>query len=190
MLRVDHAGEYGAQCIYRGQLAALALKAALLPSSSPASSSSSPSAESVIEEMRDQELEHLRTLERLLPQHRARPTLLLPLWHVAGYGLGYATALLSTRAAMACTVAVEEVITEHYNDQLRELNGDEWRGKTGEEAERLQELKTVIQRHRDDEEHHRDIGLQHEAEQATFYSALTAAIKAGCQTAIAVAKRV
>ena len=216
ILRVDHAGEYGAQCIYRGQLAALSLRAALASSStaasfSPFSSSSSSSASSdsaapplsaadkaaqsvrVIEEMRDQEIEHLRTLERLLPQYHARPTAFLPLWHVAGYALGYGTALFGVRAAMACTVAVEEVITEHYNDQLRTLSSDEFKAASAASSspiplEQLKALRAVLRKHRDDEEHHRDIGIEHEAEQTPMYALLTNAIKAGCHVAINVAK--
>ena len=197
MLRVDHAGEYGAQCIYNGQLAALALRSSLnLPASPPPTPSSSPSSPPrdpirVIEEMRDQEVGHLRTLERLLPLHRARPTALPPLWHAAGYALGYGTALLGTRAAMACTVAVEEVIAEHYNDQLRTLASPEFAQAAAQspatEAE-VRELRAVLRKHRDDEEEHRDIGIQHEAEAAPLYSLLTTAIKAGCTVAINVAK--
>ena len=204
LLRVDHAGEYGAQCIYNGQLAALALRSALKlsppstsasSSSSASSSGSSPSPSSdpvrVIEEMRDQEVGHLRALERLLPIHHSRPTLLLPLWHVAGYALGYGTALLGVKAAMACTVAVEEVITEHYNDQLRTLNSPEFLQSpipTSATAEEVKELRAIIKKHRDEEEEHRDIGISHEAEDAPLYSLLTNVIKAGCHVAINVAK--
>lgn len=208
ILRVDHAGEYGAQCIYEGQLAALRLRSALSSPASPFSLLAAavlqpPRSHShshidrsirVIEEMRDQEVEHLNGLEALLPRHRSRPTALLPLWHVAGYTLGYTTALLGTRAAMACTVAVEEVITEHYNDQLRTLASDEWKeaGEQWDETQQaeMRQLRALIRKNRDDEENHRDIGIEHEAEQTPFYSVLTSLIKTGCQAAIAVAKKV
>src|SRR3546814_2861783 len=94
MLRVDHAGEYGARRIYEGQLAVLG-KSACAPT---------------LKHMHAQELVHLRTFEDLLVRHRVRPTLLQPVWHVAGFALGAATALLGEKAAMACTVAVEEEI--------------------------------------------------------------------------------
>ena len=205
---MDHAGEYGAQCIYDGQLAALRLRSALAAPSSPfsllaAAMQSAPHSHSqshidrsiaVIDEMRLQEVEHLNGLAAIVPRHRCRPTALLPLWHVAGYALGYGTALLGTRAAMACTVAVEEVITEHYNDQLRTLAGDEWKqpGEQWDEAQQLEmkELRALIKKNRDDEEHHRDVGIEHEAQQTPFYSLLTSVISAGCQAAIAVAKKV
>ena len=213
ILRVDHAGEYGAQCIYEGQLAALKLRSAMAAPSSPLSvvsailqsatgSAPHPSSSqahidrsiAVIDEMRVQEVEHLNALSALVPRHRCRPTMLLPLWHVAGYALGYGTALLGTRAAMACTVAVEEVITEHYNDQLRTLATDEWK-EPGEQWDEqrlaeMVELRALIRKNRDDEEHHRDVGIEHEAEQTPLYSLITSVIKTGCQAAIAVAKKV
>jgi len=188
ILRVDHAGEYGAQRIYDGQLAVLgagkkpSLNGSNLHHTSAHGSNATPS--DIIEEMRAQEIEHLRTLEDLLPAYRVRPTALLPLWNVAGFGLGAASALLGPRAAMACTVAVEEVITAHYNAQLRTLN------TPGFEGEREQRLKQIIRKHRDDEEEHRDIGLQHDAEKAPLYKAMHAAIQAGCHAAIWISKRI
>jgi ubiquinone biosynthesis monooxygenase Coq7 len=81
----------------------------------------------VIEEMREQEKQHLANLEAVMPQRRVRPTVFLPLWDIAGFALGAGTALLGPKAAMACTVAVEETIIEHYNNQLRELNEPGWK---------------------------------------------------------------
>merc|ERR1719223_635288 len=166
MLRVDHAGEYGAIRIYDGQLAVLR---------------NAPSAP-VIEEMRQQEQVHLDTLSDMVPQRRVRPSLLLPLWNVAGYALGASTALLGERGAMACTVAVEEVISEHYNDQLRQLRKEGWEDE--------EYLKKIIKKHRDEEDEHRHIGLEHDAENAPFYSALSSVIKAGCRAAVYVSERV
>merc|ERR1719402_1889137 len=105
IIRVDHAGEYGADRIYAGQLAVLG----------------DTEVGPMIKHMWDQEKEHLAAFDRLIPQHRARPTALLPFWHVAGYALGAGSALLGKEGAMACTVAVEACITEHYNDQIRTL---------------------------------------------------------------------
>ena len=105
MLRVDHAGEYGATRIYEGQLDVLGR---------------SPAARE-IRRMAETEKRHLSRFDQLLHERRARPTLLHPLWTVAGYALGAATALLGERAAMACTVAVEEVIDEHYQGQTERL---------------------------------------------------------------------
>ena len=156
MLRVDHAGEYGAVRIYEGQLAVLGR--------TPAGA--------VIRKMAAQEKKHLERFDRLLPERRVRPTLLGPLWHAAGFVLGAATALLGERAAMACTVAVEEVIDEHYAAQAEALGDEE------------PELKSAIEEFRQDELAHREEGLAHGAEQATGYEALSAGIKAASRLAI------
>jgi 3-demethoxyubiquinol 3-hydroxylase len=161
MLRVDHAGEYGAARIYAGQLAVLRR------------SETAP----VLREMQQQERRHLDRFADLLADRRVRPTAMLPLWHLAGFALGAATAALGERAAMACTVAVEEAIDAHYADQIAVLDDSE------------DMLRTTLARFRDDELQHRDIGLQHGAEQAPGYRLLSAAIKAGCRVAIRVSER-
>ncbi|WP_022728281.1 demethoxyubiquinone hydroxylase family protein [Fodinicurvata sediminis] len=163
MLRVNHAGEYGARRIYEGQLAVL---------------SQSPSAP-VIRHMWEQEAEHLQTFERMLPERRVRPTLLQPVWHMAGYALGAATAMMGEKAAMACTVAVEEVIDQHYAEQSEDLADEP----------QEQDLRQTIEKFRAEELEHRDIGLEHEAEQTPGYEALSAAIKTGSRLAIWLSKR-
>jgi ubiquinone biosynthesis monooxygenase Coq7 len=156
MLRVDHAGEYGAARIYDGQLAVLGRAKAA----------------GAIRHMADEERRHLAAFDRLLVERRVRPTLLSPLWHVAGFALGAATALLGEKAAMACTVAVEEVIDEHYARQAEALGEDE------------PALKAAVEEFRADELRHRDIGLAHGAAQTPGYSMLSEAIKAGSRLAI------
>ena len=162
VLRVDHAGEFGAKRIYEGQLAVLG---------------GSKSA-AVIEHMAEQEREHLEVFEGMLVEQRVRPSMLHPFWSVAGFALGAGTALLGERAAMACTVAVEEVIDGHYARQLEQLGDDQ------------AELREAIVKFRADELEHRDTALDHEAEQAPAYAVLSAAIKAGTRAAIWVAERV
>jgi ubiquinone biosynthesis monooxygenase Coq7 len=132
----------------------------------------------MIEHMQAQEQVHLDTFSRLIAQRRVRPTALLPIWHVAGFALGAATALLGHRGAMACTVAVEEAIDEHYRAQEEALGEDE------------ADLKAHIEKFRAEELEHRDIGLDNEAEQAPAYRLLSAAIKAGCKVAIRISERV
>ncbi|MBX6745799.1 MAG: demethoxyubiquinone hydroxylase family protein [Acetobacteraceae bacterium] len=161
-IRVDHAGEYGAKRIYQGQLAVLR----------------GTKWEPLLRHMQAQEQVHLDTFSRLIGQRRVRPTALLPLWHVAGFALGAATAMLGHRAAMACTVAVEEAIDEHYRSQEAALGEDE------------AELKAHIAQFRAEELEHRDIGLENEAEQAPAYRLLSAAIKAGCKAAIRISERI
>jgi ubiquinone biosynthesis monooxygenase Coq7 len=161
MIRVDHAGEYGAKRIYQGQLAVLGR---------------GPKGD-VLRHMKQQEQVHLDTFADLVARRRVRPTALLPLWHLAGFALGAATAALGERAAMACTVAVEEAIDDHYAGQTAELGEDE----AG--------LRDTIEKFRAEELEHRDIGLAHGAEQAPGYRLLYTIIKLGCRAAIAVSER-
>ena len=162
MIRVDHAGEYGAERIYAGQLAILGR---------------GPKAE-VLRRMHAQEQQHLTAFNDMIVRRRVRPTALLPLWHVAGFALGAVTAAMGERAAMACTVAVEEAIDAHYTAQLRDLSADE------------PALRATLEKFRAEELEHRDIGLEHGAEQAPGYRLMSVVIKAGCRAAIALSERV
>jgi len=164
MIRVDHAGEYGAVRIYEGQLAVLG------------ESASAPT----IRKMVEQEEVHLDEFNKLVAGRRVRPTALLPLWHLAGFALGAGTALLDEKAAMACTVAVEEVIEEHYAGQVERLETEK------DETE----LRDTFEKFRQEEVEHRDTGLEHGAEEAPGYEALTAAIKEGTRLAIWLSERI
>ena len=161
-IRVDHAGEYGAQRIYQGQLALLG---------------GGPKGE-LLRHMLRQEQAHLARFSDLVASRRVRPTALLPLWHIAGFALGAATAALGERAAMACTVAVEEAIDEHYAGQAAALGEDE------------AELRGTVEQFRAEELEHRDIGLANGAEDAPGYRLLYNLIKGGCRVAIAISERV
>ena len=131
--------------------------------------------------MWDQEKVHRLEMENLIRKHRVRPTILTPFWNIAGFALGAGTALLGEKAAMACTVAVETVIVEHYNDQLRQLMDDPNSDK---------DLLAIITKFRDEEQEHHDIGIDNGAEQALFYEALTNVIKFGCKTAIKISEKI
>lgn len=161
-LRVDHAGERAAQQIYRGQLAVLR------------DHSSGPE----IQHMMEQEVEHLETFEDLLNERGVRPSMLDPLWGVAGYALGFVTAKMGPKAAMACTIAVEEVIGEHYAKQAEQLGKDE------------SALHETISRFRDEELEHRDIAVEHDGREARHYAMLRSVIQTGCKAAIKIAERV
>uniref|UniRef100_A0A182SKZ6 Ubiquinone biosynthesis protein COQ7 n=1 Tax=Anopheles maculatus TaxID=74869 RepID=A0A182SKZ6_9DIPT len=132
--------------------------------------------------MWEQEKVHKQEFDRLINKYRVRPTALLPFWSVAGFVLGAGTALLGEKAAMACTVAVESVIVQHYNDQLCKLMNDP---NFSDKA-----LLETIRRFRDEEQEHHDTGLEQGAEQTPFYRALTDVIKCGCRTAIKIAEMV
>lgn len=162
MLRVNHAGEYGAARIYAGQLAVLG-KSAAAP---------------VLKEMAEQEEQHLAVFSDFLVKRRVRPTALMPVWHVAGFALGAATALLGEKAAHACTVAVESVIDEHYARQEAALGNEE------------QPLKEIIRQFRADEKHHHDTALAHGAEAAPFYHILRTAVVYQTKFAIWLSTRV
>lgn len=159
-LRVNHAGEYGATRIYAGQLAVLKNDAC------------APE----LKHMAAQEAVHLASFNRILPEYGVRPTLLMPLWHVGGWLLGAGTALFGRRSAMACTVAVETVITEHYDNQLA-------RGVIDPA------LAPTIQQFRDEEMEHHATGLRHGAAQSPGYTPLSAVIQGICKGAIALSQR-
>ena len=160
-LRVNHAGEYGAQRIYAGQLALLKHAAC----------------GDELRHMAAQEQAHLDTFNKLLPEYRVRPTMLMPFWHVGGWLLGVATAAMGARAAMACTVAVETVITEHYNAQLAD-------------GSLHPVLHPTVAKFRDEEMEHHAIGLANDAEKTLLYGPLTAGIRGICRAAIWVSARV
>lgn len=156
MIRVNHAGEFGAKRIYAGQIAVLG----------------HTEIGDTLRHMAEQEDEHFDYFDNQIIERNVRPTILSPLWNVAGFALGAGTALLGKEAAMACTVAVEETIDEHYQEQIETLGDDE------------KELKEKIIKFREEELEHRDIGYEHDATQAPAYSLLYHAIKKGSKLAI------
>ncbi len=163
MLRVDQAGEYGATRIYAGQLAVMGDRA---PHSGE------------IRHMAEQEMAHRAKFDAMIAERGVRPTALQPFWHVAGFALGAATALIGPKAAMACTAAVEEEIDRHYTQQLDELGSSD------------PELSGLIEEFREDERAHRDAALAAGAEQAPGYPVLAGAIRLGCRIAIRLAERI
>ena len=163
IIRVDHAGEYGATRIYDGQIAVFGKNSKI---------------GKTIQHMADQEQEHIQKFEELIVKNRVRPTALIPIWNVAGYALGISTALLGEKAAMACTVAVETVIGNHYGEQLSLLEDDQ------------KELKKTIKKFKADELEHHDIGIAHDAEKTPGYKVLSKVIELGCKTAIEISKKI
>jgi ubiquinone biosynthesis monooxygenase Coq7 len=163
MLRVNQAGEYGATRIYAGQLAVL---------------SKSSNAAHQVARMARQEQRHLDRFDALMAQRKVRPTALQPVWNVAGFMLGAATALISEEAAMACTDAVETEIDRHYAGQIAEL------------ADSDPEFSADIAEFRAEELEHRETARALGAEHAPGYPLLSAAIRAGCRLAIGLSKRI
>ena len=166
MIRVDHAGEFGAVQIYRGQRAVFERI------------ESKQRAARLIAEMEAGEQEHLDTFDRLIAERGVRPTLMAPIWRVAGFGLGAATALMGEKAAHACTEAVEEVIEQHYARQSQALEGVD------------EELKDLVDRFREDEIAHRDTAVEQGARDAVGYPVLSALIRIGCRAAIRISEKI
>ena len=166
MVRVDQAGEHGAARIYAGQLAVMGGRHQMAGE---------------IRHMAAQEKRHLDGMNAVMARRGVRPTLFGPAWHVAGFVLGAGTALLGPKVAMACTEAVETVIDEHYGEQTEALAG-------GPESSIDPELKAMIDDYRADEVEHRDAAAAHTGGGA--FPVLEAVIRAGCRTAIAVARRI
>jgi ubiquinone biosynthesis monooxygenase Coq7 len=163
MLRVDQAGEYGATRIYAGQLAVMGNRAAHSPD---------------IAAMAAQEAEHRARFDALMAARGVRPTALQPVWHIAGFALGAATALIGPEAAMACTAAVEAEIDRHYTRQLEDLGDSD------------PELSEIIDEFRAEEREHREIALAAGAERAPAFPLLSGAIRLGCRVAIRLSERI
>ncbi|KAF7304753.1 5-demethoxyubiquinone hydroxylase, mitochondrial [Mycena kentingensis (nom. inval.)] len=169
-LRVDQAGEIAANYIYMGQMLVL--------------QRTNPQLKPLIQDMWDQEKRHIEVMDKLQVQHRVRPTLLTDVAKIAGFGLGAATALMGKEAAMACTEAVETVIGEHYDDQLKQME------ELPSDHPSIPLLRDVIREFRDDELEHLDIAVENDAQRAPAHALLSSIIGAGCKVAIELCKRV
>ncbi|KAI0637337.1 COQ7 protein [Trametes polyzona] len=167
-LRVDQAGELAANWIYKGQHDVLGRDPATGP---------------LIQDMWDQEKKHLTVMNKLQTQHRVRPTLLWEVARLGGYGLGAVTALMGREAAMACTEAVETVIGEHYDDQLKAFE------QLPPDHPSVPLLKEVIREFRDDELEHLDIAVENDSQKAPAHALLSTVVGAGCKVAIELCKR-
>ena len=165
-IRVDHAGERGAIKIYEGQL--LALKTLC----------KDPILQKTIEEMKVHEKEHSDFFENEIKKRNIKPTKLLPLWDLLGVGLGFGSTILGKKAAMLCTASVEEVIDEHYQNQINQLESDE------------QHLKEKIIKFRSDELHHKDIAYEKGATKEGLYGILDKIIKTGSKLAINISEKI
>ena len=166
IIRVDHAGERGAIKIYEGQL--LALKTIKQDNN----------LKDKIEEMKEHEKEHLEYFEKEIQRRKIKPTYLLPLWDVMGVALGFGTALLGKKATMLCTASVEEVIEEHYQNQLKKLGNDEI------------DLKNKIEKFKGDEINHKNIAYESGATNKGLYSIMDKIIRTGSKIAITISEKI
>ena len=165
-IRVDHAGERGAIKIYEGQL--LALNTII----------KNDDLKKKIEEMQIHEKEHCAYFEKEIKRRNINPTKFLPLWDLLGVGLGFGSTIIGKKAAMLCTASVEEVIDEHYQNQINQLKNDE------------KELKNKIVKFRNDELHHKDIAYKEGATKEGFYSIMDKIIKTGSKIAIGISEKI
>jgi len=165
-IRVDHAGERGAIKIYEGQL--LALNTVI----------KNDELKKIIEEMKEHEKEHCNYFENEIKKRNIRPTKLLPLWDLLGVGLGFSSTLLGKKAAMLCTASVEEVIQDHYANQIKQLGTDE------------KKLKAKIIKFREDEIKHKNIAYDEGASKEGPYSILDKIIKTGSKIAINISEKI
>mgnify|MGYP001202859855 CR=1 FL=1 len=166
IIRVDHAGERGAIKIYEGQL--LALKTI----------KQDEKLKDIIEEMKDHEKEHLEYFEKEIRKRNMKPTYFLPLWDLMGISLGFGTALLGKKAAMLCTASVEEVIENHYENQLNKIGDDE------------KDLKTKIEKFKGDEINHKKIAYESGASKSGLYSIMDKIIRTGSKIAITISEKI
>ena len=166
IIRVDHAGERGAIKIYEGQLLALnTIK-------------KDEHLKNIIQEMKEQEKEHLEYFETEIQKRKIKPTYLLPLWDLLGISLGFGTALLGKKAAMLCTASVEEVIETHYDNQLKKIGSDE------------KDLKIKIEKFKSDEVNHKNIAYDSGASKSGIYSVMDKLIRAGSKIAINISEKI
>jgi ubiquinone biosynthesis monooxygenase Coq7 len=175
IIRVDHAGEKGAQVIYDGQIAALKIKGDV-------------ETLELVKHMKQQENTHFDYFNNEIKKQKIRPTLMQPIWKVGGFALGFLTALVDKKAAMTCTTAVEEVIDEHYREQLESLNKEE-EFLNEDQKQQVKVLKEKIEKFRQEELQHRDIGYENKAAELGCFSALSKLIKFTTKSAITISKK-
>ena len=166
IIRVDHAGERGAIKIYEGQL--LALKTVKQDND----------LKDKIEEMKEQEKEHLEYFEKEIQKRKIKPTYLLPVWDLMGVALGFGTALLGKKAAMLCTASVEEVIEDHYQNQLKKIGDDE------------KDLKEKIEKFKKDEINHKNTAYNSGSTNKGLYSIMDKIIRTGSRIAITISEKI
>ena len=166
IIRVDHAGERGALKIYEGQLLALS------------TFKNNEKLKKIIEGMKEQENKHFEFFDKEIQKRKIKPTVLLPLWDLLGVALGFGTTMINEKAAMLCTASVEEVIDNHYKNQLDKLGEDE------------KELKKNISKFRDEEIEHKNTAYDEGATKKGPYLLLDKIIKTGSRIAINISEKI
>jgi ubiquinone biosynthesis monooxygenase Coq7 len=177
MIRVNHAGEMGAKVIYDGQILANKIKG-------------DKETLAIIEKMKAQEIEHFEYFNQAIQSHKIRPTLLQPLWGLGGFAMGFLTAIIDKKSAMTCTTAVEEVIDEHYQQQIKEIDYMISNNFGENSQQELIDLQNNLKKFRDEELHHRDIAYENSAKDFIAHKPLSTFIKFTTKMAIAISKKI
>ncbi len=177
MIRVNHAGEYGAKYIYKGQIKAFDIK-------------KDHESKKLVEEMKKHEDVHFDYFDEKISSQEVRPTLISPLWKLGGYAMGFVTAMLDKKAAMTCTTAVEEVIDSHYQEQIDYIANEKKFITDKAKKDSIEMLEKKIVEFQEDEIHHRDIGYENNADQYKFFNPLTVVIKTITKSAIKISKKI
>lgn len=176
IIRVNHAGEFGAKVIYDGQIAALKIK-------------KDYETIKIVEEMKAQEVVHFDYFDKEIVKKQIRPTVMQPFWRVGGFAMGFLTAIIDKKAAMCCTSAVEEVIDEHYQGQIDFIDKEK-EFLPNQEKEEIEELQEKIKKFQEEELEHRDIGYENNAKDLFYFTPLSKIIKSAVKTAIFVSKKI
>ncbi len=176
VIRVNHAGEFGAKVIYDGQIAALKLK-------------KDNETLELVKHMKEQENIHFDYFDAEIKKQKIRPTIMQPVWRVGGFALGFLTAIIDKRAAMACTTAVEETIDEHYQSQIKKIEKEE-KFLNKSDKQEIENLKEKIKKFRDEEIEHRDIGYNNQARDLSYFTPLSTFVKCSTKFAIAISKKI
>jgi ubiquinone biosynthesis monooxygenase Coq7 len=188
IIRVDHAGEYGARIIYDGQIAAFKIK-------------KDYDSVKLVKEMKSHEEEHYQYFNDKIRSEKIRPTIMHPIWKAGGFALGFLTAIIDKKSAMVCTTAVEEVIDDHYSNQLKEIEeieskklislGQISQGQISKNDQNdLEDLKEKIAKFRNDEVNHKNIAYQNNAADFKFFLPLSLFIKSATKLAILISKKI
>ena len=177
IIRVDHAGEMGAKVIYDGQILALKIKG-------------DKETLKIVEDMKKQEIQHFDYFDNEIRKQKIRPTIMQPIWLAGGFALGFMTAIIDKKSAMTCTTAVEEIIDEHYQQQISELEFIEKNNPNQNQKSELEDLKSKIIKFRDEEIEHKDTAFEHNAQGFVAFEPLSKFIKLTTKMAIAISKKI
>lgn len=158
VIKVDHAGEHGAVCIYTAQILFARL-----------------TAPGLVEELvgfREHERAHRKIFEDELARRSHPRCRSYWLCGLGGFVLGAVTGLLGRRAIAATTVAIESVVLRHLRQQIAELSTDDPRAVAA--------IAAIIE----DEMHHHDQSARHVDGSGAWSRVLTPVVSGSTEAVI------